>query len=209
MDRRGRGASGDAADYTSEREFDDVVSVVNSIGEPVYLLGHSYGGVCALEAALGTSRVRKLVLYEPPLPLAGVHIYDVALIEHLEMVLSSGQLEKVATTFLQEVVRMPAHELKIMQESPAWPERVAAAGTLPRELRAHERYRFNPDRFKTLNIPTLLLLGGESPKFFGAAIEALHAAIRDSRVVRLPGQQHIAMDTAPELFVREIVSFLQ
>jgi pimeloyl-ACP methyl ester carboxylesterase len=208
LDRRGRGKSGDAADYTIEREFEDVVSLVDSIGEPVHLLGHSYGGVCAVEAARLTPNVRKLVLYEPPIPVEGVRIYDVALIERLEGMLMSGQHERVAVTFLEEVVRMPLHELKIMQASPAWPERVAAARTLPRELRSHERYRFKPELFKDANTPTLLMVGGDSPGFFKAAIEVLHSALRASRVVVLPGQQHIAMDTAPDIFVREIASFL-
>src|SRR3989442_2942581 len=73
--RRGRGKSGDAPDYAIEREFDDVVSVVDSIKQPVYLLGHSYGGICSLEASLLTPHVRKLVLYEPPVPVEGAPIY--------------------------------------------------------------------------------------------------------------------------------------
>ena len=65
VDRRDRGGSGDSEDYSIEREFEDVAAVVDSIGEPVDLLGHSYGAVCALEAALLTRNVHKLVLYEP------------------------------------------------------------------------------------------------------------------------------------------------
>lgn len=43
MDRRGRGASGDAPEYALEHEFEDVVAIVESIDEPVTLLGHSFG----------------------------------------------------------------------------------------------------------------------------------------------------------------------
>ena len=68
LDRRGRGGSEDAQPYTIEREFDDVAATVNAIGEPVNVLGHSYGALCALEAALRTDHIRKLVLYEPPIP---------------------------------------------------------------------------------------------------------------------------------------------
>ena len=67
VDRRGRGGSGDAAAYALEREVEDVVAVVEAAGEPVALLGHSHGAVCALEAARLTGGVRALVLYEPPL----------------------------------------------------------------------------------------------------------------------------------------------
>ena len=67
VDRRGRGRSGDAADYALEREYEDVVAVVESAGAEVSVLGHSYGGICALEAALLTDAIRALVLYEPPM----------------------------------------------------------------------------------------------------------------------------------------------
>jgi pimeloyl-ACP methyl ester carboxylesterase len=66
MDRRGRGGCGDATAYALEREFEDVVAVVDNIGEPAHLLGHSYGALCALEAARLTPNVAKLMLYEPP-----------------------------------------------------------------------------------------------------------------------------------------------
>jgi pimeloyl-ACP methyl ester carboxylesterase len=59
IDRRGRGRSGDADDYAIEREFENVAAVVEWAGDGVNLLGHSYGGVCAIEAALLTDRVRK------------------------------------------------------------------------------------------------------------------------------------------------------
>jgi pimeloyl-ACP methyl ester carboxylesterase len=57
-------------------------------------------------------------------------------------------------------------------------------------------------------VPTLLLLGGDSPQFFRSATEALTAILPNSRIVELPGQQHIAMDTAPDIFIREVVMFL-
>jgi len=209
LDRRGRGGSGDAPDYALEREFEDVASVVNSIAAPVNLLGHSFGGLCALEAALLTPRLRKLILYEPPIPIEGVQVYPEAVIDRLDSLLAAGDREEVLATFMREVVRMPPYEFEVFRASPAWPARVAAAHTLPRELRTHERYRFTPERFRGLSTPTLLLLGGDSPFFFKAATEMAASTLPNSRVVVLPGQQHIAMDTAPDLFVREVITFLK
>ena len=65
VDRRGRGDSGDADGYAVEREFEDVAAVIDSIGEPVNLLGHSYGACLALEAALLTGNIHKSILYDP------------------------------------------------------------------------------------------------------------------------------------------------
>ena len=68
VDRRGRGQSGDGDSYAIELEYEDVAAVVDSVPGPVDLLGHSYGAICSLEASLKTSNLRKLVLYEPPIP---------------------------------------------------------------------------------------------------------------------------------------------
>jgi len=207
FDRRGRGLSGDSGDYTIELEFDDVAAVVDSIGEPVVLLGHSYGALCSLEAALRTSNVLRLILYEPPIP-AGVVIYAPAVIDRLQALLDSGDRAGVVTTFFAEVVRMPDTELQLMQSLPNWPARVNAAHTIPRELRGSEAYVLDPARFKAFTAPALLLQGGASPHFFKAAIEAVHSALPSSRVVTLPDQQHLAVNTAPDLFVREVLAFL-
>ena len=64
IDGRGRGKSGDADEYDLEREVEDVVEVVESIDETVTLLGHSYGALTALEAALHTHNLRGLILYD-------------------------------------------------------------------------------------------------------------------------------------------------
>jgi pimeloyl-ACP methyl ester carboxylesterase len=109
---------------------------------------------------------------------------------------------------MREVVGMPPRHLEVVKASPAFPARLAAAHTLPRELRTEEQYRLAPTRFKVVGAPTLLLLGSDSPSFFKAGIEAVHAALPNSRIKVLPGQQHIAMDTAPDLFVREVTAFL-
>src|SRR5690349_10979635 len=42
MDRRGRGASGDAPEYALEREIEDVLAAVEALPAPVYLYGHSF-----------------------------------------------------------------------------------------------------------------------------------------------------------------------
>src|SRR5215210_6787305 len=66
IDRRGRGGSDDSGDYAIEQEFEDIAAVVDSLGEPAFLLGYSYGALCALEAALLARNVRKLVLVHKP-----------------------------------------------------------------------------------------------------------------------------------------------
>jgi pimeloyl-ACP methyl ester carboxylesterase len=85
---------------------------------------------------------------------------------------------------------------------------VAAAHTIPRELRVPEAYRFDPERFRDLGVATLLLKGGESPATFEEGEKAVAEALPNCRLVVMPGQGHVAMDTATELFVSEVLRFL-
>ena len=207
IDRRGRGGSDDSSEYAIEREFEDVASVVDSIREPVNLLGHSYGALCSLEAALLTSNVRTLVLYEPPIR-AGVDFYPPGTINKLKALLDAGDRGAVVTTFMSEIAEMRPADLRLLQSNAAWEARVATAHTIPRELRADEDYFFDPRRFENLTPPTLLLVGGDSPRFLKAASAAVYAALPDAKIAAMPGQQHAAMDNGTELFTTEVLRFL-
>src|SRR5262245_26697081 len=205
MDRRGRGDSGDSTEYAIEREFEDVAAVVNGLDAPVLLFGHSFGAVCALEAAMRTDKLAGLVLYEAPV-CEGESLTSPDLLERLENLLATGDREGVLRTFLAEVPRASTNEIEMFKSSPAWPGRIAAAHTLPRELRSLNAYRL-PEQVGKLSIPVLLLLGGDSPPVFGRANAALEKALPNSRSVVMPGQKHNAMDTAPDLLVGAVLDF--
>jgi len=207
MDRRGRGGSGDAPEYDLRREAEDVAAVVEAIGGPVSVLGHSYGGLCSLEAALLTDKISRLILYEPPVP-TGLAMYSPGFPERMQALVESGALEAALELFLREEVKMPEHELALYRQLPMWKERIKIVPTVLREMVIDRTYRFEPARFASLQVPTLLLLGSDSPPLFRQAIETLKEALPNSCVVIMPDQQHIAMDTHPELFVREVLQFL-
>jgi pimeloyl-ACP methyl ester carboxylesterase len=208
VDRRGRGKSGDAEPYTIDRESEDVVSVVDSIPGPVNLLGHSYGAICSLEASLRTSNLRKLILYEPPIHTYIKKDYPLDALDRMNSCLHDGQREKALLIFLKEIVGVPWNEINVLKSLPNWSSRIATAHTIPREEESVRSYVFKPQRFFHMDTPTLLLLGSDSPPLFKAATETLQKSILNSRVVVMPGQQHAAMDTAPELFLSEVLGFL-
>jgi pimeloyl-ACP methyl ester carboxylesterase len=209
VDRRGHGESSDSPDYAIEREFEDIAVVVDSIGEPVNLLGHSYGGICALEAALLTSHIRKLVLYEPlSLPQPGLAVYPQGFIDQLQLLIDAGDREKALVMFYRVIAGLSPQEIEMFKSNQEWTTRLAFAHTLPRELRADRGYRFKAHRFSNLQIPTLLLEGGSSKVFAKKGNAAVAAALPNSRVMIMPGQQHFAMYTAPEIFLREVTQFL-
>lgn len=216
VDRRGRGASGDAAAYTVEREFEDVAAVIDAAGEPADVLGHSFGAVCALGAATLTANVRRLVLYEPPVTAGqGPAGEDQAgagaagdLAERLEALLAEGERERLLEVFFREEVGMGEEQLRRFRGLPDWPERIAAAHTLVRELRAVRAYRLERDRLAAVTAPALLLTGTASPAAMQAASAAVAAALPAARLERLEGQEHIPMDTAPALLADRVLGFL-
>ena len=122
--------------------------------------------------------------------------------------LEAGDRDGVVATFMREVAGLPPEAVEYMRSQPAWQARMAAAHTIPRELRAVKAYRFDSQRFRELEVPTLVLSGDESPVALRKAAEAVDETLPDSRIVVMTGQGHAAMDTATDLFVSEVLSFL-
>jgi len=209
VDRRGRGGSGDSDDYAVAREFEDVAAIVDSLGEPVNLLGHSYGGLVALEAALLTLNVRRLVLYDPGIEVGEEEIYPHEGVERMETMLEAEDRDGVVETTMREVAGLSPEVVEYMRAQPNWQARVDAAHTIPRELRTVKSYRFDPERFENLGTPTLLLAGGESPAALKKAAGAVDGALADSRIVVMDRQGHSAMDTGTDLFTAEVLRFLK
>ena len=205
MDRRGHGASGDSPDYTLQKEAEDVAAVVNSRPGPVFLLGHSYGGVAALEATFLTDRISKLVLYEPPLQ----DLDNAAVLARMERMIQAGDREQALVSFLREIVMISPSELGAMKTRPSWAGLLASVESSIRQDRALARYRFEPKRTRTLKIPTLLLTGSKtaSPQL-KQAIRGLLDSLPNRTLVVLEGQEHNAMDTAREQFADVLVNFL-
>ncbi|MGH3024317.1 MAG: alpha/beta fold hydrolase [Gaiellaceae bacterium] len=204
VDRRGRGDSGDQPEYAIEREFDDLAAVVDSIPEPASLFGHSYGATVALGAALVARNLRKLVLYESS---PGFSVVSKADVDRIDELVAQGEREEALVHGLRAIGLTP-DELEQLRASPTWAARVEAAHTLARELRGEEAYRVDPERFRDLAVPTLLLLGEESADWAREGTELIRAALPDARIAVLRGQGHMANVTAPELVADEVARFL-
>lgn len=204
IDRRGRGESDDGAEYALERELEDVAAVVDSIDEPAGLFGHSYGATLALAVALVTRNLHKLVLYEPAPGVPGVPSED---LERIDELVARGEGEEALVHAFRSFGLTP-EEIEQMRASPTWPARLAAAHTVTREVRAEEAYHVDPERFRHLATPVLLLLGEQSPDWASEGTERIRAILPDARVAILRGEGHVAIMTAPELVADEVARFL-
>lgn len=212
MDRRGRGASGDTLPYSIEREFEDVVAVAERLasewGAPIAVLGHSYGGRCALGAALWTDAIDRLICYEGA-PTPDGHTYHPPGLEaRLDDRLQAGDPDGLLATFMTEVVGMPPADLAAYRADPVWPVRVAAAGTIPRELEAERLPAASLDVLGRVRQPVLQLLGSASLPVFRAATAALDERLHDGRIVEIAGATHAAHHTHPDAVVDAVRAFL-
>lgn len=201
--RRGRGQTDATEGHAIEDEGSDVAALIKVIGQPVFLLGHSYGGQCALAAALLVpDRIRKLVVYEAPWP--ALRREDIA---RLETLAATGEWDQFAVTFFRDMLLVPAAEVDAVRSSVLWPPIVADAKASLGDIRALSRYRFDPERWRGLDVPVLLQIGSESPRHLYVT-DALAAVLTDARVEPLPGQAHEGMTTAPEMYAGAIAKFL-
>lgn len=204
VNRRGREGSAPPAPHTMALEYEDVANVVDSIGEPVHLLGHSFGAVTALGATKLTSRLRSLILYEPP-PLGGTFT---EMLDRVRALVEEGRGDEVITTFLSMAIQLEDEQVALLKASPVWPSTVAHAPNLLEELNASADFTFDAAEFADLDIPVLLLVGGASPARVRQINEALAKTLSNARLVELPGQGHVAQLAAPDLFLAEVTKFL-
>lgn len=213
IDRRGRGASGDVLPYAIDREFEDVAAVAEAVAEArglpaIDVFGHSYGGRCALGAALVSDRIRRVISYEGAPASADDRYGDATLSDELAGLAAAGRLEALLATFLTRVVGMSAADLAAYQADPVWPRRVRAAGTIARELAVEAGDAAGLERLGAVRQPVLQLLGGDSVPTFATATHALQDHLADGRVIVIPGARHAAHHTHARMVAEAVRAFL-
>jgi pimeloyl-ACP methyl ester carboxylesterase len=203
-DRRGRGDSKDGETYDLDLEVDDVLAVLEAAGPHPILLGHSFGGYCAMEAALQFADLRSLILYEPAVHVARRE--DVFL--RTRALLDDGELEAALELNLVAGAGVSPKEFAFYRSVPqVWDRFLDAAPTIAREAGGLLERSYDAARYSPLRAPTLLLVGEltDSPVYLSA--EDLRRAVPGAEVEVLRGQRHLAFGTDPAGFADAVIRF--
>lgn len=211
VDRRGRGMSGDSADYSVEREYDDIASVADAIGGDVTVVGHSYGGPITLGAATRSAAIAGVVCYEgwPGLP-GDPPSYDPGDVpDRIQGLVDAGDRDGAVVVLLEDLLGVGPAQIEQMRAEPWWAGRMVAAPALPRELRTEPTITLPEHVLRSVTTPVLLLIGGQNEADLRESAERLCSLLPAGRIGVLPGQGHLAMDTAPVLFEAALVEFAQ
>jgi pimeloyl-ACP methyl ester carboxylesterase len=204
MDRRGRGLStAEVEPYSLDREAEDIAAVAEAVGGDVYVVGHSYGALAVLEAALITSAFRRILLYEPPILSPG---QNVASPEGLARIKTLSDPREILEAFYRETLHLSELAIKDLADREFSYLARSIRHTVGRELAEVRAYR-STERLAAITVPVRLLLGTESPAYLRAATAAVAARIPGATIVALHGQGHQAIDYDPPQFVRAVLEF--
>ncbi|SDK67939.1 alpha/beta fold hydrolase [Natronorubrum texcoconense] len=215
MSVRSRGLSDHSADVSTERRIQDVTAFVESIGEPVGLLGWSQGGRMALGAAARTDAVSALVTYEPPvLEVLSEDEFGrlTERVTHMGELIAEDRPVDAARTFLEWVAtedEMAAAERVDFMEGcapnvPVFLQEVQelgeGEGTTPTD----------PSTLAEITVPSLLLCGTRSipDPWFTDGVNHVAEHVADPQVHEVDGTGHMGPIHDPEAVADEVVRFL-
>jgi len=193
VNRRGRTPSGPIpGGYSVGSEVDDLMGWLDLQDEPVVVVGHSYGGLIAVEAVRRGAPVRSLVLYEPvtrPFAPEAVPLVTGAI--------SDGDLGRAVEVINIDVSGYSTEHVDQLRSSPAWDKLELLAAPAGDELVAIADFDLDvPSPWRT---PTTLIAGALSRHRapYGPSVDAFRNALGIDEVFVLAGQDHLAHVTAP------------
>jgi pimeloyl-ACP methyl ester carboxylesterase len=215
MSTRGRGLSADATDLRPERLIQDVVSIVESIGEPAPVMGLSGGALLALGAAEATDAISAVIAYEPPVfqvlddDDVGAMMTTVARVAELA---DEGRPDEGVRTFLGVVANdeeMAAAEELEMFELLA-PNVEIQLGDFEAMSGDGPPAATDPDQLAKIEAPVLLLEGTRSDSIFRFHDGIRHVAehVPQAQVEAIEGAGHLGPIMHPAAVARAMETFL-
>jgi len=225
-DRRGRGrnaagGSDDGGDRFT-RDTNDLVAVVDAT-EARYVFGLSSGAILTMGAALASSRVEKIVLYEPPLAMGGVDPGDFS--EAFLAALARDRLGAAMATIIkgtgdrEPLTHVPRFVLSLLFGRAIRNGVMAPIGeslrdlllTMPADIAVQRQGSKTLAPLSRLSTPTLLLGGDRSNPKLNHVLDCIEHELPNVRRTTIHGSGHLAADNEgkPEDVARAIDAFLQ
>lgn len=214
-DRRGRGGSGpQPSDYSMETELADLQAVLDATGSSV-VLGHSFGGGIALEAALRLP-VSRVAVYDPAVNIDG--FLPTRTLPALAAAAAKGDHVGAVLVFSREIdpvlakVPLPDRAARALvwaaahltRDGHAWEEMVPS---LAHELALLDDRRAAAE-YAGITAPLLLLAGAHSPAYFRAIAAGLAASLPGSTSMVVPRAGHGALHHPSDAILAAFRGFL-
>ncbi len=216
IERRGRGESGPQGDdYSMVKEREDVLALQQKTGTS-FLVGHSFGGLVALEVARNNPSLSKIAVYEPGVSIDGSIPMD--WIPGYQKKLAGKNNVDAFIEFSLGVGPERAHK------TPPWlmklllplflssHQRQQMLGLLQENLREHQevaRLDSSYENYREIAADVLLMYGGKSDlKWVPLAMERLAAVLPQSETKAFPKLDHFGIDKkAPREVARAVSAY--
>ena len=215
-DRRGRGKSTDTQPYVIEREIEDIEALIDAAGETAYLFGSSSGSVLALDAANKlVSKVRGLIMYEPPFIIDGSRSpMPDEFANQVTKLVAADRRSDAVKLFFNKGMGIPAVFVTLMRLFMRdWSKMVEMAHTIPYDLAilagTQSGKPLPVKRWASITAPTLVLTGGKSEAFFHKGAQALADILPNTQHRILKDQHHGSVVMAPKVIASELVEFFK
>jgi pimeloyl-ACP methyl ester carboxylesterase len=214
IERRGRGVSSpQGADYSMLKECEDVLALRAETGASL-LVGHSFGGLVALEVARNNQAFTKIAVYEPgvcidgSIPMGWMPGYEKKLAQKnyagafVEFLIGMGpeRLRKIPHWYMKLLLPliMSSHERK------------QTLGLLQENLREHQevaRLANSYENYQEISAGVLIMFGGKDHTTQAErSMKRLAAVFPRSEIKEFPKLDHFGIDKKAPREVAKLVS---
>jgi pimeloyl-ACP methyl ester carboxylesterase len=195
-DRRGRGDSGDTLPYAVDREVEDIAALIDQVGSPAHLYGHSSGAGLVLRAVAAGLPVDRFVMHDPPYsPDDGASRDEARRYgQTIRSLLARDQRAEAIETFLR-LTGVPDEMIDGMRGTQRWAELTALAPTLAYDSAVMGDIESGgavpEDLAARVTRPGLVLVGGESPPFMMEVSRRLARLLPEGSHRVVEGHEHV------------------
>ena len=197
-DRRGRGESGDTAEYEVDREVEDLAAVIEEAGGSAYVYGSSSGAALVLRAAAAGVPMDKLVVFEAPFVVDDQREIPPTWVGDLRGL--ADRPGEAIKYFMTKGIGLPGFVVTMMKLMPAWKPMKAVAHTVWYDAAIlGDNVRGKPldaSQWSGVTAPVLVVGGGKSPAWMRTGVKALADAVPGAAHREIPGQNHMIKATA-------------